>query len=340
MNQEKVTIVPTNKSILTREWGLVCFALTAVCLLWALTGFNDRESSVSAENVTAYTAQSKTKELEITFLDVGEGDAAFIRTPNGHTALIDAGAGRGKYTNYDAGLRVIVPFLREEGIRKIDTLIMSHPHSDHYGGMIPILNAVKVGEFLDPGLAHTSEGYKKLLQKIDSLKIPFKLMKAPNVLSWDPSILVQVLWPEAEGFVPDDPNNNSMVIRFVYGDIVYLFTGDIESIVEDVINEYGHQLRATVLKVPHHGSETSSTRQFLQYTSPRLAIMSLGMNNKFGHPNPQVLDRYEDMKIKVLRTDKNGTIRTYCNGNRVNVEPEIGTKFTIYPFPDQPLESE
>jgi len=275
----------------------------------------------------------------VTFLDVGQGDSAFVRTPGGHTILIDAGPGKGKYSRYDAGERVVVPFLKSRGIRRIDTLLMTHPHADHYGGMIPVINAVEVGEFLDPGLDHPTEAYVKVLKMVEKKKIPFKIIRAPRVLTWDPDMLVQILWPDPEGYVPTDPNNNSIVVRLVYGDVVYLLTGDVEKLVEEQLYTYRNQLRTTVLKIPHHGSNTSSTRRILEFINPRLGVISLAMNNKFGFPDEDVLARYKSMEIPVLRTDRSGTIKTLSNGKRVRVMPELGTPFTIYPFPSKLPES-
>ncbi len=337
--EKNVAIVPTSRSFLTREWLTVVIAIGAAAAIWVFTVQNNGIQAES-DGKTPYTATTTSRELEVTFLDVGQGDSIFIRTPGGKNILIDAGPSRGEYSYFDAGTQVLLPFIKSRGITRIDTLVMTHPHADHYGGMIAVMGAVEVGEFLDPGLDHISEAYTKVLKLVQKKKIPFKLIRTPRVLSWDDNMLVQVLWPDDTGYIPSDPNNNSIVLRIVYGDVVYTLAGDMEKVVEEQLYPYREQLRTTVLKVPHHGSHTSSTRKLLEYMNPRLAIMTMAMNNRFNHPDKAVENRYLDRKIPVLRTDKNGTIKTLCNGKRVKVQPEIGRAFTIYPFPDQAPETQ
>jgi competence protein ComEC len=340
-SESKLTVIPSTARIVTGEWLLIMMAVAATVCVWIYFGHSTlNSSSASAQSGITYQKNPPRDELEVTFLDVGEGDCAFIRTPNGHTALIDAGPGRGKYSQFDAGLQVIIPFFKSRGITRIDSMVMTHPHADHYGGMIPVMKAVEIGEFLDPGLSFPSRGYEDLLLEVQRRKIPYKMTHAPLTLNWDPSIMVQVLWPEPGPSLPGDPNNNSIVIRLVYLDVVYLFTGDIEIPVERELYAYGKQLRTTVLKIPHHGSNTSSTRAFLDLLNPRLAVFSLGYNNRFDHPDQEVVHRYEDMDIRTLRTDRAGTVRTLCNGRRVRVMPEYGTPFSVYPFPSSTGETE
>jgi len=326
------TIVPAPNTVFFREWMLIFTAFLAAAFVWFFIAFEDSNTTSSATNKIAYQ-QGSTKELEVTFLDVGEGDCAFIQTPNGHTALIDAGPGKGKYSRFDAGEKVVLPFLISKGITHVDTLMMTHPHADHYGGMIPVMDAIEIGEFLDPGLDFPSRGYEKLLLKVEEKNIPYRIIQAPKILSWDPKVFVQILWPEQGSQRPKDPNNNSIVFRLVYSDIVYFFSGDMEIPVERNMYAYGEQLKTTILKIPHHGSDTSSTRILLNLLKPRLAVFSCGYNNRFGHPDLTIIERYNDLKIRTLRTDKHGSITTLCNGSRVKVTPKYGSPFTIYPFP-------
>jgi competence protein ComEC len=305
-------------------------AMFAAVIVWVWKHPSPKEHHLPVQ----YRAAAQ-GEMEVTFLDVGEGDSAFIRTPNGHTILVDAGPGKGKYSSFDAGERVVVPFLKKNGVTRIDTIVMTHPHADHYGGIIPVLKAVEVGEFLDPGLDFPARGYERLLLELKKRKIKYRIIHAPKILKWDPSIFVQVLWPEPGPQLPGDPNNNSIVFRMSYGDVVYLFTGDMELPVEEQLYAYGHGLRTTVFKIPHHGSNTSSTRRLLELMQPRLAVMSVGYRNRFGHPDQEVIDRLKEMGIRLLRTDRNRTIRTFCDGKRVRVIPGFGDPFTIYPYPDR-----
>lgn len=327
----KVIFVPKRRFPL--EWCFVSAAASAAICLWVFIGRSLMQSVSAGETRSVYKSVSARKELEVTFLDVGEGDSIFIRTPNGYTVLIDAGPGSGEYSSFDAGLQVVIPYLKNRNVSRIDTMILTHPHADHYGGMIPVMNAVEVGEFLDPGLDFPSTGYEKVLLEIQKKKIPFRIIRAPRILNWDPDVLAQVLWPEPGPDLPGDPNNNSIVLRLVYLDVVYMFTGDMEEIVERQLYAYGSRLRTTILKIPHHGSVTSSTRTLLELMNPRLAVYCLGTNNRFGHPDRIVVDRYAEMNIKTLRTDRDGTIQTMCDGRTVRVQPEYSPPLSIYPYP-------
>jgi competence protein ComEC len=311
--------------------------LLAASAAWIAVWRFDRTGSPDGKPL--YRQQQKLKELEVAFLDVRQGDSIFIRTPNGRVILIDAGQGASQYVSYDAGQHTILPFLAERGITRIDTLVMTHPHSDHYGGMAAVVDSVEIGEYLDPGMDHPAPTYLALLETILEKKITYREISAPMTLDWDPDILVQVLWPE-KGFATQNPNDISIVIRLVYGDIVYLLAADIETDVESVLNLYGDQLRTTILKVPHHGSDTSSSYSFLEHAIPRLAVISVGHNNRFDHPSDDILTRYEKLDIAIMRTDRHGTVRTMTDGKVVHVHPELGTSFDIFPFPSIPPEEE
>ncbi|MCD4653520.1 MBL fold metallo-hydrolase, partial [bacterium] len=287
-----VTIVPTKQGLFSKEWLIVLIVVLLAASAWTIAW--KQTDSATAEKMV-YRVEERIKELRVTFLDVGQGDSSFILTPGGHSILIDAGPGQGMYSNYDAGKQAVIPFLRKIGITKIDTLVMTHPHADHYGGMHSLLESgIEIGEYLDPGMDHPSRSYRKLLATIGKQEIPYKEIHAPLVLNWDPEIFVQVLWPE-KGYFTKNPNNASIVLRLVYGDVVYNFSGDAEDEIEGRLNAYGPAMRTTVLKVPHHGSKTSSTRTFMENITPRLAIFSVGVNNRFNHPNKDILDLYDKL---------------------------------------------
>lgn len=319
-----------------REWMLVVGVMLLGLLVMTVAGYQRFFGNQALAG--GYTEVASGRELEVTFLDVGQGDSVFIRTPSGKLILIDAGPGKGEYSRFDAGERVVVPFLKRQNIKRIDTLIMTHPHADHYGGMFAVLKEIEVGEFLDPGLAYPSELYEDLLELIDKKNIPYRLTHAPATLDWDPSILVQVLWPEKDFVESANPNNVSITLRIVHGDIVYLLTGDIEAEIETHLYAYQKGLRTTILKVPHHGSDTSSTQRFLEYVRPRLAVFPLGINNKFGFPEQKITERYRNLEIQMHRTDLAGTLRTFSDGKRVKAQPDKNAPFTIYPFPAEPPE--
>jgi competence protein ComEC len=335
-HRNDVTIVPVRRGRFPVEWLTIALVVLVAAAAWGLVWHLTPAGDTSARE-PLYQPQELLKELEVIFLDVRQGDATLVITPNGHVALIDAGQGKTQFTHYDAGIQTIMPYLARRGIDRIDTMVMTHPHADHYGGMISIASAMKVGEYLDPGMDHTAPTYLALLETIEQQQITYREIAAPMILDWDPDILVQVIWPE-EGFATTNPNDVSIVLRIVYGDVVYLLPGDVETEVESVLSLYGSDLRTTVLKVPHHGSNTSSSRRFLETIVPRLAVISVGYQNRFDHPKDDIVNRYERMEIPIVRTDRHGTIRTVTDGKTVNIHPELGSAFTIYPFPGIPPE--
>ena len=331
----KPAIVPKEPGGFRKEWICVVMLLITAGIVWSIIGYQSHLKASEEALTEVYESLPVKKELVVTFFDVWEGDSALIQTPNGYTTLVDAGPGSNEYSRYDAADQVLLPYLKTNNITRIDTIILTHPHADHYGGLTKVMDAVEVGEFLDPGLNYPSKGYQDVLLKVKEKKIKYKIVSAPSVLNWDPSIFVQVLWPERGPYLPDDPNNNSIVFRLQYGDVVYFLSGDMELPVERELYAYGRQLRTTILKIPHHGSTTSSSRTLLEYMQPRLAIFSLGKNNRFGHPSATIVDRYRELGIKTMRTDRQGDVVTRCDGKQVLVQPEFGSPITLYPFPQE-----
>ncbi|GAH88760.1 unnamed protein product, partial [marine sediment metagenome] len=200
--------------------------------------------------------------LKVTFLDVGQGDSIFIQFPDKKNMLIDGGDGR-----FD----ILPSYLWDEGIRRIDYLVLTHPHADHVTGLINVLSSFKVGEVWDSGQKFPSPEYEKFLRIIDDKRIPYKIVRAGERLSIAPGIGIDILHPQ-EKFLKgggSEPNNNSIVIRLFYKRVAFLFTGDIEKEAEEFLErKYGTQLHSTILKVPHQGSRTSSTLKFLEKVSP------------------------------------------------------------------------
>ncbi|MCG2675974.1 DNA internalization-related competence protein ComEC/Rec2 [bacterium] len=251
---------------------------------------------------------SQDKLLKVTFLDVGQGDSIFIQFPDRKSMLIDGGDGR-----FD----ILPSYLWDEGIRRIDYLVLSHPHADHVTGLINVLFSFKIGEVWDSGQEFTSPEYEKFLRIIDDRRISYKIVRAGQRLDITPRIKINILHPQ-ERFLKgggSEPNNNSIVMKLSYGEVNFLFTGDIEKEAEELLEiRYGDQLPSTILKAPHQGSRTSSTLKFLKKTSPECAIISVGANNLFGHPHPEVLKRYQKLEIKRYRTDENGAITITTDG--------------------------
>jgi len=267
--------------------------------------------------------------LKVTFIDVGHGDSILIQTPD------DGIEGNGKYEGKmilidggesSEGRRVIIPYLKFHNINKdkpIDFLIMTHAHSDHIGGLIPVIQACHVNAILDPGYKARTRQYKtfcKLAKKEPNCRFYSPLVgtlirKEGDNLDWGSELEVRVLNSEQEA---EDPNNTSIVIWINYGEVSLLFVGDAEGkerkdspdvlkfVEKDLVEQFGRKLKSTFLKVGHHGSESSSTNVFIDAVSPKYVIIPAG-NKKFSGtvlPDKSVIKRYEVRGVKIYRTDR------------------------------------
>lgn len=243
--------------------------------------------------------------LVVHFIDVGQGDSILIQTSTGATVLVDAG-------DTKAGRDVVVPYLRKLGIRHLDMVVMTHPHFDHIGGLIPVIETYSVGQVLADGQIHTTRTYEDLLRLILEKEIPFRLVRAGGELTisgLDEVLILNPTEPLLKGL-----NNNSVVLWIRYGQVALLFTGDIEAEAEARILAEGKLPKAEVLKVAHHGSSTSTTPAFLRAVSPKEAIISLGAGNTYSHPHARTLQSLDKAKIRVRRTDLEGTILVISDG--------------------------
>ncbi|HET6781681.1 MAG TPA: DNA internalization-related competence protein ComEC/Rec2 [bacterium] len=255
--------------------------------------------------------------LVMTFLDVGQGDAIVIRAPSGLVMMIDGGGEiEGRETGFDIGTRRIVPALRRMGIRQIDVLVLSHPHEDHAGGLVAVVENFRVGVMLDSGYPHPAPSYPHLLHAVEDHRIPYRLARRGMQIDLADGVKALVLHPEEPLIVGSgsDVNLNSVVVRLTYGHISALFTGDIEGLIEGRLAESGDELRSTVLKVAHHGSRTSSRPEFLEAVSPQVAVISVGAWNPFGHPHAVTLDALAAVGARIYRTDRHGAVTVESDG--------------------------
>jgi competence protein ComEC len=257
--------------------------------------------------------------LKVYFIDVGQGDATFIVTPQKKTILIDAGD---KDEFHDYG-KDVVKFIKRLGYYSLDLIFLTHAHRDHCGGMEYVLENLEVKKFYDTGFVYPSETYKNVLDAIKRRNVKYELGRKKEKIKLDPTIELSIVYPDEE-LIFDDPNNNSMVIRIKYGEIAVLVTGDIESPAEqEIVRMYKktpQKIYANILKVPHHGSNTSSTLEFLNLVSPEVAIISCGINNRFGHPKKNVLNRYKRLGINIFRTDLDGTVEVVIDGKDYQIK--------------------
>lgn len=280
-------------------------------------------AGVCACTFLAWILWGPPKPIRVTFLDVGQGDCTLIQTPNGHNVLIDAG---GRYDGdstqgSDTGKRIVLPALRRAGVRRLDAVILTHPHEDHAGGLPAVLAAEPTRLWLDSGQPHAAPGYKGALAEALRKHIPYRLARAGQTLTIEPGVSIHVLRPTRPLLVgtPDDLNNNSIVCRLDYGRTSFLLCGDAANEAEAEMLDRRVELKSDVLKVGHHGSATSSSTAFISAVRPRWAVISCGRRNRYGHPRPETMERLRDAGARVLRTDLDGGVVVESNGADVRV---------------------
>lgn len=263
-----------------------------------------------------------TGQFTATFLSVGQGDCIFIRTPSGRTMLVDGGSeGSG-----DIGYKLIEPFLRRQGVNRIDVLVLTHPHADHLNGLVAVLRDFQVGMALDPAIPHPSQAYRDFLVAIRERGVPYRRAVRGQVIDLGDGTKAEVLNPPEEQLVgsDDDVNNNSIVLRVTNGRSSIMLTGDAERAAEAGILESARALKCDVLKVGHHGSNDSTSDAWLDAVGPRVAVISVGRSNPFGHPSRQALERLTARGIKVYRTDEDGAVQVSFDDGRPTVNTTLG----------------
>jgi competence protein ComEC len=239
--------------------------------------------------------------------DVGQGDAFLFHFPNGANVLVDSG------TKKSGGK--LVSKIRSLGVRKIDLVVATHPHADHIGGMKSVLDAFEVGKVWDSGYNHNSPVQREMLEAIRDKKIRFGRPK-PGFIEKIGDASVEVLAPKKPVLGSgSDPNNNSLVVRVVYGEISFLMTGDIEEAGRGIAGPFP---RSTVLKVSHHGSDNGTDDKLMKEVRPEIAVLSYGKNNSYGHPHKSVMKLLEKYKVQVYAT-VDGDITITTDGKSLDI---------------------
>ena len=264
--------------------------------------------------------------LEVVTLDVGQGDAAVVRFPDGRAMLVDGGIQRSYYNKkkkrqveYDMGERVVAPYLDVNGVRELELVVLSHQDIDHGGGLAHILENFKVKRILG---IEDNANYSKTIEHLRDVakgkKVRYTFEYAGEI-KLTPTATLNLLHPidaASTDLMDTDTNDDSLVMKLSYGEVDILFTGDIEAKAETRLITSGQDLRAEVLKVPHHGSRTSSTAPFIAAVQPKFALFSLGIRNRYGFPDAGVVARYQKRGCVILRTDEFGAITLKTDGRR------------------------
>lgn len=247
--------------------------------------------------------------LKIWFVDVGQGDGIIIRMPDGGVVVVDANRG---------GAAKMLPILQSLGVRTLRAVVMTHPHADHLGDLGAILQRFPAETFYDPGFPHTTVGYMNLLRIVEKQAKRYVVPKPGDRLDWGRGVTVTVLASGGHTNI----NDNSIVLKLEFGRTAVILTGDAEKGSErEIVDRFRGRLTAEILKVGHHGSRTSSTPDFLRAVAPKYAIISCGIGNTYGHPNPQVLRNLETIRARIFRTDIDGTILAVSDGRAFTVGP-------------------
>ena len=276
--------------------------------------YNEKsEQSLQNENVekeeSTQTVNNSEDNLKVHFIDVGQGDSIFIELPNDEVMLIDAGESSEEEKVYN--------YITNLGYNNIDYVVGTHPHTDHIGGLEYIINNISIENIYMPKAVSTSKTYESLLNTITNKNLKVKVAKANvNIISSD-NLSVNIIAPNSESY--SNLNNYSAVIKIDYYNNSFLFMGDAEVLSEEEITS---DVGADVIKVGHHGSDSSSSLAFLNKVKPKYAIISVGANNQYNHPYDSIISRYESIGAQVYRTDLDGTIVATSDGTNINITKE------------------
>jgi len=271
-----------------------------------------------------YTQTHLRNSLRITVIDVGQGDSILIEFPRGKRMLVDGG---GFYDDsFDVGRNVVAPVLWQKKIATLHYLVLTHPHPDHLNGLKFIASSFRIDEFWENGQDCFSTPCLNLMEIVRRRRIPWVTVNDASPPRWINGVKVEVLnpfrhWMMGGEYLWSQANNRSIVLKITYKNHRFLLTGDIEGEAEDQLVQSGKDLRSEVLKVPHHGSKSSSTKKFIGAVKPSYAVFTVGFRNIFNLPNTNVLNRYESSGCRISRTDRDGSIMFETDGTNLRVIP-------------------
>ena len=250
----------------------------------------------------------KDSELMISYMDVGQGDAAYIKV-NGNDILIDAGP--------RSNSKELLEQLKAKNIDDFELVIATHPHEDHIGGMVDVFKEYEVKAFYSPKITHTTKTYENLVKAVKDEGLKTKELKGGMVIDLGEGAKFEVFTPQKSEY--EELNDYSPIMKLSFGDTSYLFTGDAEKLAEEeALAKYKTYLDSDVIKFGHHGSSSSSSNAFIEAVSPKYGIISCAKDNKYGHPHRETLDIIKKYNIKTFRTDTDGEIILTSDGKSIN----------------------
>ncbi|HOR12414.1 MAG TPA: ComEC/Rec2 family competence protein [Clostridia bacterium] len=311
------------KPFLNKKARAVIALLLVILLIFTLDHFMANPAGVIAPLTTPKTPALKVNAkpgegyLDVYVLDVGQGESIFLRGPFGATMLVDA-SDSDAHKNIDA-------FLKKQGVKKLDVVIGTHPHADHIGGMQKVVANYKIGAYYMPDAVNNTRMFENLLDELEKRKVPVKKAVGgkDSYIEWDKDTEVRLLSPLAD-VKYNNLNDMSVICHIRFKKTSVLLTGDAEAYAEraalmELPKAY---FKATVLKVGHHGSSSSTSAAFLEAVSPKVAILSLGANNDYGHPHKEIISALKRAKIPYYRTDKSGIVHIRLDGSSFTIETE------------------
>ncbi len=246
-------------------------------------------------------------QMKVHFINVGQGDSILIQFHNGQTMLIDAGPDDS-----------VVSYLNQQGIKKINYLVATHPHADHIGEMATVIRTFDIEKVYMPRVTHTTKTYENVLLAIKAKGLKITPARAGTTVLNQEGVKVDIVAPCGSSY--DNLNNYSAVVRILHGNTSFLLTGDAESLSEQQMLSSGANLKADVLKVGHHGSSTSTTQSFLKAVSPKYGVISCGSGNQYGHPHKETISKLANAGVKIYRTDTHGTVVFVTDGKTITVK--------------------
>lgn len=274
---------------------IVAVLLVANFLIWQNVSFVQKENF-----------------LTVAFLDVGQGDSIYIEGQNGAQILIDGGPNG----NVLVELAKVMPF----GDRTIDLLMVTNPDQDHYGGFLDVLKSYDISYVIEPGTRTPNKNYREFKRMVKEEGAKEMMAKRGMSIPLGNGALLKIIFPDRD--VSDmSRNDGSIIARLDYGSTSVMFTGDTTKIIEEyLVNKYPNDLKSDVLKVAHHGSKTSTAKNFVKMVAPAYAVISNGRDNSYGHPHQNTLKTLSEFGVKTFRTDTLGTIIFHFDGEKINLK--------------------